>query len=319
MGRKDEWNATDPEDDKDFLPYVQHPELASLLPVLYPGVFPNLAALNASGASRADLVAILLTGLPRRDHPRLPEPERATGKRYADLLRLNVAIPPAASPNNLGLLGGDLAGFPNGRRLADDIVAIELRRSPAPPTRWSRRTRPTARPACSRSSRSTRRRPAPAGTSRRSRTSGLRTTGSARRRRSPQPTRRSGGPTRRRSAGEHSGGGEMHDHDHHGHDHTHGHDHAHPRPPRPRLTGLTSEPSCSRSASELGALVVHTDPALLHTRDRDQPRRATTSGAATRTSSSASSAGRSLYAAVFDRLPGGAYTLWYEGVARHAE
>ena len=42
----------------------QHPELASLLPVLYPGVFPNLAALNASGASRADLVAILLTGIP---------------------------------------------------------------------------------------------------------------------------------------------------------------------------------------------------------------------------------------------------------------
>ena len=48
MGRKDEWNATDPEDDKDFLPYVQRPELASLLPVLYPGVFPNLAALGKS-------------------------------------------------------------------------------------------------------------------------------------------------------------------------------------------------------------------------------------------------------------------------------
>ena len=43
------------------------------------------------------------------------------------MLRLNVAIPPASSPNPLGLLGGDLAGFPNGRRVADDVVTIELR------------------------------------------------------------------------------------------------------------------------------------------------------------------------------------------------
>src|SRR5262249_57035899 len=47
--------------------------------------------------------------------------------RFADLLRLNVAIPPSSNPSALGILGGDLAGFPNGRRLADDIVAIELR------------------------------------------------------------------------------------------------------------------------------------------------------------------------------------------------
>jgi hypothetical protein len=45
----------------------------------------------------------------------------------ADQLRLNVAIPPTASPNRFGLLGGDAAGFPNGRRVSDDIVAIELR------------------------------------------------------------------------------------------------------------------------------------------------------------------------------------------------
>ena len=43
------------------------------------------------------------------------------------MLRLNVAIPPAAKPNLLGLLGGDLAGFPNGRRVFDDVVTIELR------------------------------------------------------------------------------------------------------------------------------------------------------------------------------------------------
>jgi hypothetical protein len=126
MGDKDEWNATDPEDDKDFLKYVQHPELANLLPILYPGVFPNLAALNSSGAVRADLVAILLTGLPAGIIPGFQNLS-GNGKRYADLLRLNVAIPPAASPSPLGILGGDLAGYPNGRRVSDDVVTIELR------------------------------------------------------------------------------------------------------------------------------------------------------------------------------------------------
>ena len=44
-----------------------------------------------------------------------------------EYLRLNVAIPPATSPSRLGLLGGDVAGFPNGRRVGDDVVDIELR------------------------------------------------------------------------------------------------------------------------------------------------------------------------------------------------
>jgi len=52
---------------------------------------------------------------------------REVDTAQADELRLNVAIPPAAMPNRLGLLGGDLAGFPNGRRLTDDIVTVELR------------------------------------------------------------------------------------------------------------------------------------------------------------------------------------------------
>ena len=54
-------------------------------------------------------------------------PGNFTGKPQADLLRVNLAIPPAASPNRLGLLGGDIAGFPNGRRVADDVVNIEIR------------------------------------------------------------------------------------------------------------------------------------------------------------------------------------------------
>jgi len=127
MSQKDEWNATEPEDDASFLGFVQHPELAKLLPVLYPGVFPNLAGLNASGAARGDLVAILMTGLPPGIIPGFQNLSADLKNRFADLLRLNVAIPPSANPRALGILGGDLAGFPNGRRLADDIIAIELR------------------------------------------------------------------------------------------------------------------------------------------------------------------------------------------------
>ena len=121
LGRKDVWNALPPSADKAFLGGVEHPELAGLLPVLYPGVFPNLAALKKP---RADLVAILLTGLPAGI---IGGFQNNTGKVLADMLRLNVAIPPSAKPSPLGLLGGDLAGFPNGRRVFDDVVNVELR------------------------------------------------------------------------------------------------------------------------------------------------------------------------------------------------
>jgi Domain of unknown function (DUF4331) len=122
LGQKDKWNARYPVDDKAFLKYVEHPELAKLLPVLYPNVFPKLAALQKP---RADLVAVLLTGIPAGIVPGF---QNHTGKVLADQLRLNVAIPPTTSnPNRFGLLGGDAAGFPNGRRVFDDIVSIELR------------------------------------------------------------------------------------------------------------------------------------------------------------------------------------------------
>jgi len=125
MARKDMWNALSPRNDDQFLQYVQHPELAGLLPVLYPnGVFTNLAALNASGAARADLVAILLTGLPSGI---IAGFQNYTGPAPMDMQRLNMAIAPATSPNILGILGGDLAGFPNGRRVFDDVTTVELR------------------------------------------------------------------------------------------------------------------------------------------------------------------------------------------------
>jgi Domain of unknown function (DUF4331) len=121
MGFKDLWNSLPPSADNRFLQGVQHPELAALLPVLYPGVFPNLAKLTAA---RADLVAILLTGIPSGIVPGF---QNFTGNTLADMLRLNMAIPPTNNPNALGIIGGDLAGFPNGRRVFDDVVTIELR------------------------------------------------------------------------------------------------------------------------------------------------------------------------------------------------
>ncbi|MBV9382748.1 MAG: DUF4331 domain-containing protein [Streptosporangiaceae bacterium] len=124
LGKKDRWNSLPPADDKQFASYVAHPGLAGLLPVLYPGVFPHLAALAGSGKARADLEAILLTGIPDGV---IPGFQNYTGSVRADMLRLNTAIEPAAKPNILGLLGGDLAGFPNGRRVTDDVVTVELR------------------------------------------------------------------------------------------------------------------------------------------------------------------------------------------------
>jgi hypothetical protein len=121
MSKKDAWNGQAPVNDSQFVDSYEHPELAGLLPVLYPGVFPHLAGLKSA---RADLVAILLTGIPTGIVDGF---QNYTGKVQADMLRLNVAVPPASKPSLLGLIGGDVAGFPNGRRVFDDVVTIELR------------------------------------------------------------------------------------------------------------------------------------------------------------------------------------------------
>ena len=126
MGDKDRWNTLPPSDDKQFAHYVTQPGLAALLPALYPGVFPTLAALVKSGKPRADLEAILLTGIPSG---LIPGFTNLTGTVLADMLRLNTSIPPTAPSKQsiYGLVGGDAGGFPNGRRITDDVVAIELR------------------------------------------------------------------------------------------------------------------------------------------------------------------------------------------------
>ena len=121
MASKDRWNALDPWADSAFAKYVSKPELAGLLPVLYPGVFPNLKAYTKP---RADLLAILLTGIPAGVVPGF---QNSTGTTQADLLRLNLAVPTIGNPKTLGVVAGDYAGFPNGRRVFDDVVTVELR------------------------------------------------------------------------------------------------------------------------------------------------------------------------------------------------
>jgi hypothetical protein len=104
-----------PKDGSRFGGYYDHPGLAALLNVLYRGAFPNLAAYTANAANkRPDLDAVLLTGVP----PLFPGFQNYTGKTKADLLRLNVAIEatPTATASILGVVGGDVAGYPNGRR-----------------------------------------------------------------------------------------------------------------------------------------------------------------------------------------------------------
>ena len=110
--RKDEWNASPPAADGQWRQYYDQPILASLLSQLYPqfGPYPT--------KDRTDLVAVGLTGVPGLNF---------TGPALADELRLNMSIPPAASPNSMGVLGGDTAGFPNGRRLDDDVIDIAER------------------------------------------------------------------------------------------------------------------------------------------------------------------------------------------------
>ncbi|HET6944951.1 MAG TPA: DUF4331 domain-containing protein [Gaiellaceae bacterium] len=113
---KDEWNASTPDKDKQFAKYYENPILATVLQKLYPQFGPF------QDTKRDDLVQLLLTGLKT---PAL----NYTGPTQADELRLNLSIPPTPFDkiNRLGVLGNDLAGYPNGRRLEDDVVDISER------------------------------------------------------------------------------------------------------------------------------------------------------------------------------------------------
>jgi hypothetical protein len=121
LGDKDRWNGTDPKDDvAEFGDSILDPEPTRLLPVLYPNVFDNTNTPPGGADNRPDLIRLLngnLLGL--TDANLLP---------LADLLRINLAQLPVEgnSGNRMGALAGDPGGFPNGRRLTDDVVDIEL-------------------------------------------------------------------------------------------------------------------------------------------------------------------------------------------------
>jgi hypothetical protein len=129
MNLKDFWNSQAPVADSQFAAAVQHPELQARLVQLYPGAFPHLAAYSAA---RADLVAIFATGIPGSlIGSAFGVGTFQGGAVIAEMLRLNTGIAPTGSggagTSNLGLVGGDLAGWPNGRRVTDDVVSIALK------------------------------------------------------------------------------------------------------------------------------------------------------------------------------------------------
>lgn len=111
---KDRFNTSEPVNDAQFLTYVTHPTLPELLQTLFPVTAPNFFP-------RTDLVAVFLTGIEGLNQPVDVVP--------SEMMRLNTAIDPVPfeDQNALGVLAGDIAGFPNGRRPIDDVVDIELR------------------------------------------------------------------------------------------------------------------------------------------------------------------------------------------------
>jgi hypothetical protein len=123
---KDAFNGSRPRDDAQFATYVTNPTLPALLDILFRDAvnatlgtsIPNLAPANLP---RVDLVTAFLTGFPGVN-------QQAT-VRPAEMIRLNtgIAATPAAQQSTFGVAGGDLAGFPNGRRPGDDVVDIALR------------------------------------------------------------------------------------------------------------------------------------------------------------------------------------------------
>jgi hypothetical protein len=116
LGQKDRFNRTTPDDDAtNYGQFVLQPQLAAVLNTLFPG------QVNAPEKNRTDIVQAVLQGVPG-----LNAFPGAAGKNATDTLKINLGTPPTDSPNRLGVIGGDNAGYPNGRRLTDDVVDIDL-------------------------------------------------------------------------------------------------------------------------------------------------------------------------------------------------
>ncbi len=113
IGKKDLYNATGPATDgKNFGAAATNPEPAKILNALF--------GLGIKENNRTDIVQALLTGVPGLT-------QISPNAVPADTLKVNLGVPPTATPNRFGVLAGDTQGFPNGRRLADDVTDIELR------------------------------------------------------------------------------------------------------------------------------------------------------------------------------------------------
>jgi hypothetical protein len=115
---KDRWNTTTPNQDAEFADYVTNPSL----PILVQALFGSAGVKAPNVYPRTDLEAVFLTGISGLNQP-------AKVLAPAEELRLNTrtAVTPYAAQNDLGVLGGDNSGFPNGRRPIDDVVDITLR------------------------------------------------------------------------------------------------------------------------------------------------------------------------------------------------
>jgi Domain of unknown function (DUF4331) len=113
LGKKDQFNRTTPDRDAALYgTYAVNPEPARLLNALF--------SLGVKETNRTDIVNALLVGLPGKT-------KIAPNAVPADTLKVNLGVPPTATENRFGVIGGDLGGFPQGRRLGDDVVDAELR------------------------------------------------------------------------------------------------------------------------------------------------------------------------------------------------
>ena len=113
VGKKDAWNSHGPADDAQYLDNYLNPELAAIVNTVYPSL-PDTRT-----TEREDLVLILGRGIPGVN--------QTNAEGLMDMLRLNMGIPPAEKADPMAAVAGDVAGFPNGRRLSDDVVDIEIR------------------------------------------------------------------------------------------------------------------------------------------------------------------------------------------------
>jgi len=121
---KDKFNGSKPKDDAtNFADYVTNPTLPALLEILFGTKAPT-------NFPRTDLMSAFLTGLPTVNRAsNVTDLSNKPTAPLAEMLRLNtgIAAQPITSQNALGVAGGDAAGFPNGRRLGDDVVDVSLR------------------------------------------------------------------------------------------------------------------------------------------------------------------------------------------------